>query len=301
VSDAQPRSTGALLVLAGAVLWGTTGTAQALGVGALPGVVPPPVVGAARIAVGGLGLLLVAALSRSLPGRALVSRRGVVVPLLAGAAAIALYQATFFAAVSRTGVAIGTVVAIGSAPAFTGLFGWAVRRERPERGWAAATALAVAGCVLLLAPQGGVGVDPVGVALALVAGSCFGVGTVSMKSLLEAGLAPTAVMALVFGGGAVLLSPVLLAADLSWVARPAGAAMVLFLGLGATTLAYVLFANGLRRVRSSSAATLALAEPLTAALLGIVLIGERPGLLGWLGGALVAGGLVVLAWRPARG
>lgn len=296
----ESRASGALLVLAGAVLWGTTGTAQALGVAALPGAVPPPVVGAGRIAVGGVGLLAAAGLTGTLPRAGQLSRPRVRGALAAGAVAIAVYQATFFAGVSRAGVAVGTVVAIGSAPVFTGMLGYAVARERPVRGWPLATALAVVGCVMLLLPAGGVSVDPVGVLLALVAGACFGVGTVAMKTVLDEGLAPTGIMALIFTGGALLLLPLLATADLSWAATVPGAAMALYLGLAATTLAYVLFSHGLRRVPSSSAATLALAEPLTAGLLGVVLLAERPGPLGWAGGGLVLAGLAVLAVRPPR-
>lgn len=288
--------TGPLLVLAGAVLWGTTGTAQALG----PDGVPPPAVGAARIAVGGLGLVAVAAATGALPHWRGLLGRGQRGPLLAGIATVALYQATFFSGVERAGVALGTAVAIGSAPAFTGLLGWVVRRERPEPGWAAATLLAVAGVALLLLPQGGVRVDPVGVVFALVAGACFGSGTVAMKALLDRGVPSTGVVAAVFGGSGLVLLPVLFGSDLTWLASPRGAGSALYLGLAATTLAYVLFSRGLSRVASSSAATLSLAEPLTAALLGLLLLAERPGSLGYAGGALVLAGLVILAAAPRR-
>ena len=298
--DRSPRAAAPLLVLAGAVLWGTTGTAQALGIGGVAGGVPPVAVGAARIAVGGAGLLVIAALLRALPRVAMLQQRSIAWALTAGALAIAGYQATFFAGVDRAGVALGTVVAIGSAPAFTGLVGWAARDERPEPGWLPATALAVAGSVLLLLPHGGVRADGFGIALTLGAGLCFAVGTVAMKTLLEAGVEPVAVVALIFSAGAVLASPALFAVDAGWLLTGRGAATALYLGLAATTVAYVLFSRGLAGVPSSSAATLALAEPLTAAALGLLLLAERPGPLGWLGGTLVLTGLVVLAMRHRR-
>ena len=299
MSSARPRAAavGPLLVVAGAVLWGTTGTAQALGGGAVPGEMAPSAVGAARIAVGGAGLLVVAAASGSLPSAAVLRAPSNGLALAAGAAAIAGYQVTFFAGVARAGVALGTVVAIGSAPAFTGLVSWAVRRERPERGWPLATLLAVAGSALLLLPHGGVRVDGGGVALSLLAGLCFAVGTVSMKTLIDARMHPGAVVALIFASGAVLLAPVLVAGDLGWLATVPGALTALYLGLVATTAAYVLFSRGLQAVRSSSAATLALAEPLTAAFLGLILLAERPGPFGWVGGTMVLAGLVVLSAR----
>lgn len=308
MSVVDRRAAGALLVVGGAVLWGTTGTAQELGAGAIPGGVPPSVVGAARIAVGGAGLVLAAALTRALPsvrpgtlpGREARSRRSVVVSLAAGAIAVAVYQLSFFAGVARAGVALGTLVALGSGPVLTGALGYLVRRERPDPRWPRATALAVAGCALLLLPGGAGVADAGGLALSLCAGAAFASATVAMKGALDAGLPSTGVMAVMFGGGALLLSPLLLTADLAWAATPAGAAMALYLGLAATMLAYVLFSRGLRLVPSSSAATMALAEPLTAALLGVALLGERPRPAEWLGAALVAAGLVALTVRARR-
>src|SRR5687767_4085719 len=120
-----------LLVLLAAICFGTTGTAQALGPDAAP-----LTVGATRIAVGGLLLLLVA--RAVAPAAAAWPRRelGVI------AAAIAVYQLAFFAAVDRTGVAVGTVVALGSAPALAGIAGLMLDREPLTRRWAQATALA---------------------------------------------------------------------------------------------------------------------------------------------------------------
>lgn len=286
-----------LLVLAGAVLWGTTGTAQALG----PADAAPPAVGALRIAVGALGLVVLAGPLRLAGDAGWWVRRGVRLPGLAAVVAIAAYQACFFAGVARTGVAVGTVVAIGSAPAFTGLLGLAARGERPESRWPAATVLAVAGCTVLVLAGGEAAVDPSGVGLALGAGLSYATYTVAGKQLLTAGAAPTAVMAVVFTGGAVLLLPVAAAGDLGWLARPGGLAMVAWLGLAATTVSYVLFARGLRSLPAATAATLSLAEPLTAGILGVAVLAERPGVPGAVGAGLIGAGLVWLSvGRPAR-
>jgi DME family drug/metabolite transporter len=86
------------------------------------------------------------------------------------ALAVAAYQPLFFAGVSLTGVAVGTVTAIGSAPVWAGLIGLLFGGEKPSARWALATALAVAGCALLLLGSGGVSVDPLGVLLYLAAG-----------------------------------------------------------------------------------------------------------------------------------
>jgi DME family drug/metabolite transporter len=137
-----------MLVLLSAVCFGTTGTAQALGPDAAP-----VTVGAVRIAIGGALLLLVA---RTAPVAAARWPRR---ELGAVAAAIAVYQLAFFAAVDRTGVAVGTVVALGSAPAIAGVTGLLMDREPLTGRWAAATALACAGVLLLVLGGGETSVD----------------------------------------------------------------------------------------------------------------------------------------------
>jgi DME family drug/metabolite transporter len=279
-----------VLVLLSAVLFGTTGTAQALGPGA-----SPATVGAARVAVGGLLLLLVAA--RFAPrAPAPWSAKAV----LAGAAGVAGYQLTFFAAVDDTGVAVGTVVALGSGPMFAGLLGRAVHGEPLTRRWSAATALAVAGVGVLVAAGSSAEIHAAGVLLALGAGLSYATYTVAAKGLLTVGHAPESVMARLFGLGAIGLLPVLVLDQPGDLASPGGLALAVYLGAIPTALAYILFARGLRHLPAGEVATLTLAEPLTAAALGAIVLGERPGMLAVGGVALVLGGLAVLA-APRRG
>jgi len=106
-------------------------------------------------------------------------------------------------------------------------------------------------------------------------------------------------MARLFGLGAVLLVPVLVLGDVSWVAGAGGAAMALWLGAVPTALAYLLFASGLRRLPANEVATLTLAEPVTATVLGAVVLGERPGAAALAGIVMILAGLAVLAGRPA--
>jgi drug/metabolite transporter, DME family len=205
-------------------------------------------------------------------------------------------------AVADTGVAVGTVVAIGSGPAFAGLFARTFAGERLTGRWAAATGLAGAGVVLLVLGGGGASgaVSAPGVGLALVSGAGYAGYAVASKRMLDAGGAPEAVMAAVFGVGALLMLPLLAMGPAAGLATPGGLALVLYLGAVPTALAYVLFARGLERIGASETATLTLAEPLTAAALGVIALGERPGLAAAAGAALVMGGLAVLALRPPR-
>jgi DME family drug/metabolite transporter len=272
-----------LLIIGAAVLWGTTGTAQDLGdVGA-----SPVAVGTIRILLGGL-LLAVFAVGAGRPTSPWPA-------YVVGAVAVAGYQASFFAAVDRAGVALGTLVAIGSGPVFTGIVALVASGERPVSRWFPATGLAVAGCALLLAPGGDSELDAVGLVLALGAGLSYAVYTVAAKAVLDRGVPGSTVMATFFLGGAVLLLPTLLVADTDGLAGGRGIAMELWLGVATTAVSYVLFSAGLQRLRSSTVATLSLAEPLTAALLGVLVLGERPGFVAAIGAAVLLSGLVVIS------
>ncbi len=283
------KTGGEWLILAAAVLWGTTGTALAFA----PVGTPTAGVGAVRLAIGGLALLAVAV------GRGRLRSQApwpVGITLLAGAC-LAGYQLCFLPAVTITGVAVGTVVSIGSAPVLTGALGWLLNREMPDRRWGLATALAILGCVLLVLPGGKLTIQLGGISLALGSGLCYALYALLAKRLLKEH-APEAVMAVVFCLGAILLSPILFLVDLRWLGHWRGLAVVLHLGLVATALAYTLYARGLKVVATATSVTLSLAEPLTASLLGVFLLGERLSLLAWVGVSLLFVGLALLSLRP---
>jgi drug/metabolite transporter, DME family len=282
----------AWMILAAGVLWGTTGTAQALA----PSGAQPLTVGALRLAIGGLTLLGLALGRRAFVGGGKWPLRSTI----AAAVLTALYQLTFFAAVARTGVAVGTIVGIGSAPVVGGILGRLLHGEVLTRRWLVATILAVAGCTLLALSGGGtVRIDPLGIVLALGAGASYAGYTLAVKNLLP-GRSPDAVMAVVFCLGALLLSPFLFSGELSWLLQPRGLAVALHLGVFATALSYWFFARGLSTVPVSTAVTLSLAEPLTAALLGVTLLNEQLTLIALGGIVLIFSGLVVLVWKGQR-
>ncbi len=285
------RRAAALAVVAGAATWGTTGTAQALAaVNA-----SPTAVGAARTVFGAAVLAVAASATGAWRG----GRGSLGSPaLLVAGASIALYQVLFFAGVAATGVAVGTVVGIGSVPVLTGLVAWLADGARPDGRWWGATALAVVGAVLVLGSAGGTDeVDALGVLLALGAGLSYAVLTVASRRLLDAGQHPTGAMARVFAVGAVPSLLVLVLGDGAALATPRGAALVAWLALVTVGAGYVLYARGLRDVPPATVGTLTLTEPLVAAVLGVALLGERPTVSALAGMALLALGLVLVARR----
>jgi DME family drug/metabolite transporter len=289
-SSSRFALSGTTLVLLASVLWGTTGTAQSFA----PAGAPSASIGALRLVAASIALGVLVALRgswRDATGRLPVRA------ILAAALGVAAYQMTFFAGVRLTGVAVGTIIGIGSSPIFAGLLDFALYRRAPGRRWFIATGLAVAGCTLLtLGGSADIVVEPRGVLLTLTAGFAYALYGIMAKGVVEK-LPPDAATAAMMGDGEGLLIPVWLGSDLSWLTTPdaRGLLVVVHLGVVATALSYTLFASGLRLIAASTAVTLTLMEPLTAAVLGVLVVGESLTALMVVGALLVFAGLMVLS------
>lgn len=285
------RGASIALTLAGAALWGTTGTSQALlpadpspiAVGGLRGIIAALAMVALALATGGTSRL------REVPGE------GRWRWLLVAGLGVAAYQLTFFAAVHRTGVAVGTLVMLATAPAVAGLAGWLRTGVRPSRTWAIATLVGLSGAALLVLGRGSVSApDPLGLVLAVTAGAAFALYSVASRELVVTGRDPIALTACIFiVASAVLVGP-LLAQDLSFVARPRSIMVLAWLGLAATAGAYMLYQLGMRGIDASQAATFALAEPMVANLLAVLVLHEPFTAVMGLGLLLVLAGLGLL-------
>ena len=290
-------------VLAAALLFGTTGTSMALG----PDDTTPLSVGAVRLVIGGTGLAIIAFVLARRHARSAVAPaprfgiRPLALMVLTGFC-LALYQPLFFLGTERNGVAVGTVVALGSAPILAGLLEWVLTRRVPTTTWMLATALATVGVVMLgfggeapTAGSGG-GTDPIGLLASVGAGATFAVIANTQRRLLDEGWDPFTVVGAMGASSAVLSAFVLPFVDLSWLGTTAGLVMALWLGLATISIAYVMFTWGLGGLTAATAATLTLGEPLTASILGIVVLGERLSVLAIVGLVILAAGLALLAW-----
>jgi DME family drug/metabolite transporter len=289
-------------VLGAALLFGTTGTAQELG----PDGTTPLGVGTLRISVGAVALW---ALAHQLPSPAELRRHAGLFGL--AAIGVASYQPTFFSGTSRAGVALGTVVALGSGPLFTGAIEAVVLRRPPASRWWAATAITIAGGGLIASSGGsdaGSGAELLGLVGALAAGLSYALYALAAKALIERGVHSTVALAWPFTLGAAALLPVAAAREpLGWAGSPGGVLLLAHLGVATVGLAYHLYGRGLRTLDTATAVTLTLAEPLTAAVLGMVVLGERLGPSGWVGAVAVLGGLAIAggaferSYPPRRG
>lgn len=281
---AQARPfTSALLVLGGAALFGTVGTAQALG----------PEVGATALAAA--RMLLTAILFWLLlllagPGAHALSAARSAPVWLAGLGQ-GFFNLCFLAAMQAAGVAVGTLVAIGATPVVTGLV-----TRHVSRRWVGATAVAVAGLVLLVLGQqsGPVAPSATGVLLALGAAVSYATYIIAGNAAETRGLDTASFLAVAFAVAAAVTLPWLVMTGSTVLLSPGGATLLGYLVLVPTLLAYSLFNRGLRGVRAGTASTLALIEPVVAAGLALVVLGERLSPAGALGATLILLGLLLV-------
>lgn len=271
------------MVLMAAILWGTIGSAQAFA----PPTASPIVIGAMRMVLGGSTLFLVAKLRGAFKTELKVDKK----TLFMASMCIAAFQPLFFSGISQTGIAFGTILALGSAPVFSGIIEYCMGEKLSKR-WAAGTAVSIIGCTLLFAGQGSINMNVLGSILSLGAGLSFA-GYVKLSQKLLKDAPRDAVNGLIFFTCAVMLMPILFLSDLSWVLSARGIMVTLHLGIVTVALAYTLFAHGVVDISTPEAVTLTLAEPLTAAMLGVILFKEKLTGVSTVGILLLFCGLII--------
>jgi DME family drug/metabolite transporter len=237
---------GSVCVLAAAMLWGTTGTAAALapGVGSLA-------VGAAAMGIGGL-LQAAAALRGIRAHRIGLAAQWKVLTM--SALATAIYPLAFYSSMRLAGVAVGTVVSIGSAPAASAVIERIADKQGLSRRWAFGAAVGVGGVLLLAAARTGgehngvaaVGTHPVtGILLGLLAGLTYALYSWGAARMMRPGLPPRPVMGAIFGIAAIPLLPILILTGAPIIADAQNLAAVAYLAVVPMFLGYLLFGKGL--------------------------------------------------------
>ena len=255
---------GPLTLLAGVLIFSTNGFWQAIA----PDGATPYVVAASRLLIGGIALSL----------WCLVRYRKIHLHVwdwkAIGIYAVALwlYQICFFQGVHLIGVAVGTVIAVGSTPIFTGLIQAFLYKEKPDSLWYIATAFAIAGLVLVNM------VDSVSFAwyaviLPLLAGLTLAISVIVAPRIAEPHSAEEG-MAIVMLIGAVLMLPFFVIFPTDWIMTPKGLLCVGMLGVVNSALAFTLELIGFKHTPTLIASTLTLGEPMGAAVIGIFVLNE---------------------------
>ncbi|HKU01294.1 MAG TPA: EamA family transporter [Arthrobacter sp.] len=295
-------------VVAASILWGTTGTAATFAPG-----VSPLAIGAVAMGLGGLLQALFAARhitvqARSLPGQWR--------PVTLGAAAVATYPLAFYSSMHLSGVAVGTVVSIGSAPVAAALVERFADRKPLSRRWILGALLGVGGAALLsfaghtpagpasaaAAPAAAAAAaewgSTAGILLGLLAGTTYALYSWAAHRLTGHGTTPRAAMGTIFGLGGLLLMPVLAVTGGPLLESWGNVGVAAYMAVVPMFAGYLLFGWGLARVGASTATSISLLETVVAAVLAVLVVGERLPAPGWLGAAVVLASLFILTPRP---
>jgi drug/metabolite transporter (DMT)-like permease len=163
--------------------------------------------------------------------------------------------------------------------------------------------VAFAGVVLIAIGGSAVGAnDRLGVALGLLAAVLYALGVLLQKVALRT---VNAIAATWVGCAAGMIATTPFAGqalDEIVVAPPLALAGVIFLGVGPTAIAFLTWAYALNRTDAGKMAATTLAVPAVAIFLSWLFLGEVPTILGFVGGALALGGVVISRRRsqPVR-
>jgi drug/metabolite transporter, DME family len=277
-------------ILGAATLFGTTGTVLANG----PLGVDPVSAGVVRLLVGGAGLAIFSYRHfRQVLGQFWLTGLGAV--------GVGAYQLCFFYSTRHAGVAVATVITIGSSPLFARLIGALRHRPPPHRLWYLAALILSVGLAFLSSAQDADSqVELVGVISALVAGLSYAIYTECAAVLIDQKLDSTAVMGVLFLSAGILTSPFLLFRPVSWIATQRGVVMIVYLGIVTLSLAYVAFGKGLKKLVPTTVVMLTLLEPVVATLLAYFVLHEKISGPTWFGTLLVLVGLPIIAISVQR-
>jgi len=291
--------TGTLAILFASILWGTTGTAASFAPA-----LSPLAIGAFSMGVGGLmqaGLAyrkILFAFDKLMQNKKL---------LAVSALALSVYPLAFYSSMKLSGVAIGTVVSIATAPFFSALLECLIsKKNNINRRWLTSFAIGVVGIGLLVfsesssANESGEDLKLLGIALGLVAGLCYAIYSWATKALIDKGIKSQAAMGSIFGLGAMLLLPTLWFTGDNLFSSQTNVLVISYLTLIPQCLGYIAFSFGLRHVTASSANLLTLFEPVVAAVLAVCVVGELIPFIGWLGMFLIVLCLLIQS-KPAKG
>jgi DME family drug/metabolite transporter len=283
---------GSVAIIFACLLWGTTGTAASF----TPNV-SPLATGAFAMGLGGLLLVLSSLKSLKKDSSKLLTQYKL---LLLGGLSVAIYPLAFYSSMRLSGVAIGTVVSLASAPFFTVLLECLISKKSVSSKWFISFAIGAVGIVLLSMGK----VSDIqqktqnmhhyfGMLLGLLAGLSYALYSWTAKCMITVHIHSKSAMAAMFGLAALILLPSLLFTGDNLFASTPYTLIALYMAIIPMFLGYVLFGYGLNFVEASQATLLTLLEPALATVLAVLIVGEKFSAIGWFGIALILLCLVI--------
>lgn len=289
------RVAGYLFALGAGTLWGTTGplsTALYAAGAALTGI------GFWRVLLGTVGLVVYGLLFDRTLFR--TDRRGWLLVGLGGGALVALFEVAYQFGIAGAGVA-GAAALLYTAPVAVALLAGPILGEAITRLRVLLALVVMVGAALTVT-GGSQGAGLSGVQLPSVVQGVIGgllaaasyAGTTLLARFAVPKYGVVKVLFLEILGGTVILGLVLPLAGHAPAPPPTagGWAYIVALAVGTVWLANYFFFSAARRIEAAPTAVAATIEPVVGTSLALFLFGQHLTLLGWLGLALVVGGVV---------
>lgn len=287
----------AYLMLTGmAVCFGGTWVAGAVAVDAAP----PFTIAAIRF---GVASVLLYAWAR-LAGRPLsrIARADIPIIVGLGLTAIAGYNWLFLTGLTLAPASDGAIIVPGFAPVFTLILAGAILGEGLGTRAYVGFAVAAVGLWLVVNPTGGADERRLLGDLMFLAGAvCWGIYSV-LARIASRRFDPVSTTLYGTGFGTVILIGAAVlegGAERVLEAPPAALAGMGYLALFGTVAAFVLLNMGVARIGAARASAFALLVPIIGVLSSVVMLGEEPGRMTLVGGAIVLVGLWLVE-RPGK-
>ena len=277
------------------------------------GLIPPVTLGALRVIIGGAALTLALGLAArrnpklAMPDWTSADRwRAVALGGIVAATIITQFLGTALAS-AHDGALLTTIT-----PVFVVLLAWMLLGERPRWAVVAGMVLALAGVAIVVAAETASPASRasnhatalLGDGLLVLSALCWALFTVVGAPLIRKHSALVAATSATRWSLLFMLpaAGVELALRNDWRAlslTPGAMAATLYLGLGATALAWFLWYRGIARMEAGVASIYFFAQPVVGGLLAGLFLHEALPTAFWLGGLVLAAGILIVAWTSS--
>ena len=203
--------------------------------------------------------------------------------------AVFMAASMYYLAMIMTSVSTA-VVLMYTAPIFVSIGSAVLFGERFSKMKLISVAVMLMGCCLVSGIIGGMKFDPLGILVGILAGVAYAIYNLFTKQAMRLGYSPVSTTMYAF---------LFMALIGLCVSRPAGivvgvmnepwptAPLLLSMGVCTCVLPFFLYTLSLKRLPAGTASALGIIEPMAAMVYSIVIFGERPDLLSYVGILLI--------------
>ena len=290
-SKRPKRVVGYLLALAAGATWGTTGPLST----GLYALMPATSIGFWRVLIGTIALAIWGLIFRRELYR--TDRQGWLLVGLGGGALVALFEIAYQFAIAGVGVA-GAAALLYTAPVMVAVLARFILKEELSATRIALALIVMAGVALTVTGGSNAGAEAARMGIgAGIAGGLLAALSYALTTLMARYAAPR------YGVVKVLFLEAIGGVVLIWIALaiwgrppawpPSAPAWRGLMGLaaGSVIAANIFFFGAVQRIEAAPASVAATIEPVVGALLALTLFSQHLTLLGWVGLAMVVGGV----------